>query len=76
LGAKLTGGKFWMTMLKQGETDIALCNANLGSGAVDEGARKCLGQEGYGLVLKDQAEEARVGFAAARKDNRQGNLGL
>jgi hypothetical protein len=30
-------------LLKQGETDIALCNANLDGGAVDEGARKCMG---------------------------------
>jgi len=29
-------------LLKKGETDIALCNANLDSGAVDEGARKCM----------------------------------
>ena len=33
-------------LLKKGETDIALCNANLDSGAVDEGARKCMGLKG------------------------------
>ena len=35
-------------LLKKGETDIALCNANLDGGAVDEGARKCMGLRGYG----------------------------
>jgi hypothetical protein len=39
-------------LLKKGETDIALCNANLDSGAVDEGARKCMGLKGYALVRK------------------------
>ncbi len=52
-------------LLKQGETDVALCNANLDAGAVDEGARKCMSQKGYALVRKDQAEETRAGFAAA-----------
>jgi hypothetical protein len=52
-------------LLKQGETDIALCNANLDAGAADEGARKCMSQKGYALVRKDQAEETRAGFAAA-----------
>jgi hypothetical protein len=37
------------TLLKKGETDIALCSANLDSGAVDEGARKCMGLKGYPL---------------------------
>jgi hypothetical protein len=54
-------------LLKKGETDIALCNANLDSGAVDEGARKCMGLKGYALVPKDQAEDARAGFAAAQR---------
>ena len=53
-------------LLKKGETDIALCNANLDSGAVDEGARKCMGLKGYALVRKDEAEDARAGFAAAQ----------
>ena len=39
-------------LLKKGETDIALCNANLDSGAVDDGARKCMGLKGYALVRK------------------------
>ena len=42
-----------LALLKKGETDIALCNANLDSGAVDEGARKCMGLKGYALVRKD-----------------------
>ena len=54
-------------LLKKGETDIALCNANLDSGAVDEGARKCMGLKGYALVPKDEAEDARAGFAAAQR---------
>ena len=54
-------------LLKKGETDIALCNANLDSGAVDEGARKCMGLKGYAVVRKDEAEDARAGFAAAQR---------
>ena len=54
-------------LLKKGETDIALCNANLDSGAVDEGGRKCMGLKGYALVPKDQAEDARAGFAASQR---------
>ena len=54
-------------LLKKGETDIALCNANLDSGAVDDGARKCMGLKGYALVRKDEAEDARAGFAAAQR---------
>ena len=63
------GPKFWTTQRcsKKGETDIALCNANLDGGAVDEGARKCMGLRGYALVPKDQAEDARAGFAAAQR---------
>jgi hypothetical protein len=33
-----------------------------------------LGQEGYALVLKDQAEETRAGFAAATKGQSGGEL--
>ena len=54
-------------LLKKGETDVALCNANLDGGAVDEGAHKCMGLRGYALVPKDQAEDARAGFAAAQR---------
>jgi hypothetical protein len=54
-------------LLKQGETDIALCNANLDGGAVDEGARKCMGLKGYAVVRRDEAEDARAGFAAAKR---------
>jgi hypothetical protein len=58
------------TLLKQGETDIALCNANLDSGVAGEGARKCMGLKGYALVPKDQAEDARAGFAAAQRGSK------
>jgi hypothetical protein len=58
------------SLLKQGETDIALCNANLDSGAAGEGARKCMGLKGYALVPKDQAEDARAGFAATQRGSR------
>lgn len=54
-------------LLKQGETDIALCNANLDSSAVDEGTRKCMGLRGYAFVRKDQAEDARASFAATQR---------
>ncbi len=57
-------------LLKQGETDIALCSANLDSGGVDEGARKCMRLKGYALVRKDQAEDARAGFGAAQRVTR------
>ena len=58
------------SLLKKGETDIALCNANLDGGAVDEGAHKCMGLRGYALVPKDQAEDARAGFAATQRVSR------
>ena len=54
-------------LLKKGETDIAFCNANLDGGAVDEGARKCMGLKGYALVRKNEAQDARAGFAAAQR---------
>lgn len=57
-------------LLKQGETDIALCNANLNSSSVDQGARKCMGLKGYALVPKDQAEDARASFAAGQRDSK------
>src|SRR5262249_19591063 len=58
------------TLVKQGETDIALCSANLDSRAVDEGTRKCMGLRGYALVRKDQAEDARASFAATQRVSR------
>jgi len=48
--------------LKQGRTDVAVCNANLDAGAVDEGGRDCMAKKGYALVRKDQAEQARAGY--------------
>jgi hypothetical protein len=57
-------------LLKKGETDVALRNANLDGGAVDEGAHKCMGLRGYALVPKDQAEDARAGFAASQRVSR------
>ena len=52
-------------LLQQGQTDIAVCSANLDAGAIDQGGRDCMAKKGYALVRKDQAEQARAGFAAA-----------
>jgi hypothetical protein len=52
-------------LLKQGHTDIAVCNANLDAGVVDQGGRDCMAMKGYALVRKDQAEQARAGYAAS-----------
>ena len=43
-------------LLKQGHTDIAVCNANLDAGVVDQGGQDCMAKKGYALVRKDQAE--------------------
>jgi clan AA aspartic protease (TIGR02281 family) len=51
-------------LLSQGQTDVALCHANLDSGGVDQVGRDCMAKKGYALVRKDQAEQARAGFAA------------
>ena len=53
-----------LALLHQGKTDIAVCHANLDTGAVDEKARECMTRKGYALVPKDQAEEVRAGYAA------------
>ena len=52
-------------LLKQGQTDIAVCNANLDAGAIDQGGRDCMAKIGYALVRKDQAEQARAGYEAS-----------
>ena len=52
-------------LLKLGQTDIAVCNANLDAGVVDQGGRDCMAKKGYALVRKDQAEQARAGYAAS-----------
>ena len=52
-------------LLKQGHTDIAVCNANLDAGVVDQGGQDCMAKKGYALVRKDQAEQARAGYAAS-----------
>jgi hypothetical protein len=52
-------------LLKQGQSDIAVCNANLDAGAVDQGGRDCMAKKGYALVRKDQAEQARAGYEAS-----------
>ena len=52
-------------LLKQGQTDIAVCNANLDAGSVDQGGRDCMAKKGYALVRKDQAEQARAGYQAS-----------
>ena len=52
-------------LLKQGQTDIAICNANLDAGAIDQGERDCMARKGYALVRKEQAEQARAGYEAS-----------
>ena len=52
-------------LLQQGQTDIAVCNANLDAGSVDQGGRDCMAKKGYALVRKDQAEQARAGYQAS-----------
>ena len=52
-------------LLQQGRTDIAVCNANLDAGAVDQGGRECMAKKGYALVRKDQAEQTRAGYEAS-----------
>jgi clan AA aspartic protease (TIGR02281 family) len=53
-------------LLKQGQTDTALCHANLDTGVVDQGGRDCMAKKGYALIRKDQAEQTRAGFAVGR----------
>ena len=45
--------------------NIARCYADLDAGSANETARTCMAQRGYGLVQKDQAEEARAAYATA-----------
>jgi hypothetical protein len=52
-------------LLRQGKSDIALCRADLDAGSANETARACMGQRGYTLVQKDQAEEVRAAYATA-----------
>jgi hypothetical protein len=52
-------------LLKQGQTDIAVCNANLDAGVADQGRRDCMARKGYALVRKDQAEQTRAGYEAS-----------
>jgi hypothetical protein len=58
-------------LLQKGKTDIALCHADLDAGSATETARACMGQRGYTLVQKDQAEEVRAAYAtsAQRRPN-------
>ena len=58
-------------LLKQGQTDITVCNANLDAGAVDQGGRDCMAKKGYALVRKDQAEQARAGYEASAPQPRK-----
>jgi hypothetical protein len=51
-------------LLQQGKTDIAVCNANLDPGTPTETARGCMGQKGYVLVQRDQAEDVRAAYAS------------
>jgi hypothetical protein len=52
-------------LLQQGKADIALCHADLDAGSANETARTCMGQRGYTLVQKDQAEDVRAAYATA-----------
>src|SRR5580700_376913 len=58
-------------LLKQGQTDIALCHANLDTGVVEQGGRDCMAKKGYALVRKDQAEQARAGYEASAPQPRK-----
>lgn len=58
-------------LVKQGQTDITVCNANLDAGAVDQGGRDCMAKKGYALVRKDQAEQARAGYEASAPQPRK-----
>ena len=51
------------TLLQQGKADITLCHADLDAGSTNETARTCMGQRGYTLVQKDQAEDVRAAYA-------------
>jgi len=52
-------------LLKQGQSDMALCHANLDTGGVDQVGRDGMAKKGYALVRKDQAEQARAGYATS-----------
>jgi hypothetical protein len=52
------------TLLQQGKSDIAACDANLDSGTPTASARGCMAQKGYVLVRRDQAEDVRAAYAA------------
>ena len=52
-------------LLQKGKTDIAFCHADLNAGSATETARACMGQRGYTLVQKDQAEEVRAAYATS-----------
>ena len=52
------------TLLQQGKSDIAACDANLDSGTPTASARGCMAQRGYVLVRRDQAEDVRAAYAA------------
>jgi hypothetical protein len=52
------------TLLQQGRSDMAACNANLDAGSPNDSARGCMSRRGYVLVRRDQAEDVRAGYAA------------
>jgi hypothetical protein len=55
----------WMNQrcFSKGKADIAFCQANLDTVAVEERAQQCMFQRGYALVSKEQAEDTRAGYA-------------
>ena len=51
-------------LLRQGKSDIAVCNADADTGTPNNSARGCMAQRGYTLVRRDQAEDVRAAYAA------------
>ena len=52
-------------LLRQGNSDMATCRADLDSGMPTVSAKGRMAVRGYALVRKDQAEELRAAYAAA-----------
>ena len=63
-------------LLKQGHTDIAVCNANLDAGVVDQGGRDCMAKKGYALVRKDTLSCAKTRRSRHEQDTRHQPLSV
>jgi hypothetical protein len=59
------GEESWMNQrcFSKGKADIAFCQANLDTVAVEERAQQFMFQRGYALVSKEQAEDTRARYA-------------